>query len=237
MLQCKLKTAVVPPSCSAATDGGALRLLPLILPSFLLPKIWIFCLFRSNSQISQSRGRPGASPCPLGPSSIFSPLNQRATMGYDRAKGNNQGGVTGRVTPKRRGGTGAPANRHPLSSHSAVLLACPLLCYAQSLREWGHFSSLLSHKLSLSFSCLSCLGFSSLSSRLTSFSVSVSLSIFSVLQLMEGHKKNKLLNVRNLFLCLSLSVSLSLLFLSFLPLLPISNVWRLTQCVLCVCVC
>lgn len=91
----------------------------------------------------------GASPCPLSPSSIFSPLNQSATMGSDRAKGNNQGGVTGRVTPKRRGGTGAPANRHPLSSHSAVLLACPLLCYAQSLREWGHFSSLLSHKLSL----------------------------------------------------------------------------------------
>lgn len=76
-------------------------------------------------------------------------------MGYDRAKGNNQGGVTGRVTPKRRGGTGAPASRHPLSSHSAVLLACPPLCYAQSLREWGHFSSLQSHKLSLSLCLMS----------------------------------------------------------------------------------
>lgn len=91
------------------------------------------------------------------------------------------------------------------------------------------------NSLSLSVSCQGL--FLTIFSFLTSFSVSVSLSIFSVLQLMERHKKNKLLDVRYSFLCLSLSVCRSLLFLFFLPLLPISDVWRLTQCVLCASVC
>lgn len=126
---------------------------PSSYPNFFCPKFGQFVFLGQIVRSLRAEEDQGASPCPLGPSSIFSPLNQSATMGSDRAKGNNQGGVTGRVTSKRRGGTRAPANRHPLSSHSAVLLACPPLCYAQSLREWGHFSSLLSHKLSLSVSC------------------------------------------------------------------------------------
>lgn len=155
-------------------------------------------------------------------------------MGSDRAKGNNQGGVTGRVTPKRRGVTGAPANRHPLSSHSAVLLACPPLCYAQSLREWGHFSSLLSHKLSLSRSHVE--AFSSLSSHfwlpfryqclcLSSLCFSWWRDIKRISCWMSGTHSS-----------FSFCLSFPPLFF-FLPLLPISDVWRLTQCVLCVSVC